>query len=212
MSVITNKLLSVLNERTNDWTELGKQIIANFQREDVANVIAADPFSGFRDFNYSTQAMVFDLVPGNYPVYLLIRDSGSMGLRNYYAYIKTLDIPVTKIVRAQHGNGNSFWVEAGLACFMDMSTAHIFWQHVKDFYAKKPKLNFYDKEMLPLFENNPRDATKRLWINYHIPKTDRNIYVFQSGLGDGAYTGYKLIGKGGKQCGLMIDFDVEKRL
>jgi len=213
MSAITDKLLTLINGKDQKWTELGKQLIARWSSdENNANVIGADPFSGFRDFRYSTQAIVFDLVPGNYSVYLLTRDSGSMGLRNYYAYIKTADIPVTKIVRAQHGNGNSFVVDAGLTCFMDMNTAHIFWDHIKSFYAQNPDKNFYTEALQPLFENNLRDVSTRLWINYLIPGTDRNIYLFQSGLGDGAYTGYKLLGKGGKKCGLMIDFDVEARL
>ena len=67
---------------------------------------------------------------------------------------------------------------------------------------KEPNFdNNRKKYVIPKYQREYGD-----WLNWNIPNTDRNVPIFASGWGDGAYPSYFGYDAEGNVCGVYIHF------
>ncbi len=198
---ISEKIQNVLNIELAQWKYLGDLFLEH------GGIVVCDPLS-----DYQSRNRVQRSVPANvYPVYVLEVKHPTMGYRFAYAQIILAESDLKKVIHARFGLQNAFFVDSGLACFMDIFSCNKYISFVNDFYTQNPNGNLYDDLLAKYFDANISQKTQRGdWVNFTIPGTPNNIIMFQSGLGDGLYKAYWGMGKGNKPCRLVIDFDIER--
>lgn len=192
------KIKEILENPELKWTHLGDVFLEH------GGVVVCDPLADF----YSRNRVQRTFPPGVYPVSVLEVDHPTFGKRYAYAQLVLSEDAVKKIILARFGLQNAFFVDSGLACFMDILTCNKY----IEFVSQQPKegWNLYDDLVREHFKANSTDESDGNWANFTIPGTENNIIMFQSGLGDGMYKAYLAIGKGDRPTRLIIDFDLER--
>jgi hypothetical protein len=153
---------------------------------------------------------------GDHPVSLCIIALPDWGKRVALAAVKLADEPVVSWVKATYRRGEqrltAFRVDAGLACFMDQETAELFAGVVRGYYAANPGGNYYDDILAREFKRSadPDTPYRPGDINMHVPVGGdrRNVAMFASGLGDGAYEASWGLDLAGRPAMLVADFGI----
>lgn len=174
-------------------------------------VYCCDPF-----LSREVSALEILVAPGTYEVGVCVAALPEWGQRVALARLVFSPSPVvewreaTYVINGERQSG--FRVDAGLACFMDQTTRDLFVRVVNDFHATGPDSNYYDDVLASQFKQNadpsdPYDAGD--WIMHSPGKgDDRNVAMFASGLGDGAYHAYWGVDAAGQPAMLVADFNL----
>ncbi len=159
---------------------------------------------------------------GSYPVELSVCHSGTVGLRIAAARIMISSGPVVRYEiampkgskREDLGKPNVwtvFGVDAGLACFADVSAS----EHYRIFFEKwqneNQGKNRYADYFAPIFQKKYEEYPKfqnqgGSFLAWQIPETKERIVLFSSGMGDGMYSGYWGLDAEGKAACLVVPF------
>ena len=115
-------------------------------------IIVGDPF-----FTYDIKPFLRKVTPGKYPVKLFISRMEDDHYRIAFAKLKvkpelatkwhlaiTEDIKSAELESMKEDDFFGFFVEAGLACFVDKLTNDNYTQKIDSFYKANPDGNYYD--------------------------------------------------------------------
>lgn len=183
-------------------------------------IVIADPLVYLGEM----KPLNIQVAPGKYPVRICCVEHNDFGIKYAFARINFTNDPVTSwplayeegmeedVKQLKENEFFGFPVDAGLACFCDAETQDLYSSFVDQFYKANENTNIYDDYFADLFKKNARDKTSPDdigdYLNWCLPKTDHNIIMFQSGLGDGYYPTYWGFNAQGKPASLIIDFEL----
>ena len=153
---------------------------------------------------------------GNYDVNLCLVTLADWGRRVALASLTFEDREPAQWLIADYVVGGevftTFQVESGLACFMDLQTAELFEMVVAEYYRVNAEGNYYDDVLAAEFSRHVPAGWSRKsgdWDLHHPLRNDsRNIAIFASGLGDGAYSAFWGITRDGQPAMLVVDFQL----
>lgn len=174
-------------------------------------IYCCDPF-----LSHEVNALEMTVPAGHYDVHLSIATLPQWGPRVALAgLILSTHEPVswreaTYLINEERFS--DFRVDAGLACFMDQETRELFTRRVDEFYEKNPEGNYYDDILAAEFKQNAELGSPRQsgdWaLHYPLKDNPRNIAMFASGLGDGAYSAYWGLDETERPSRLVVDFQL----
>ncbi len=167
----------------------------------------------------SAEGFTKSVMPGKYPVRLVIAKTKKSGVRVAIAQLQFSQEKAAKWVLALKKEDNvsnlkkdeflGFAVDAGLACFADKTAAEEYLKFGDQFYKQHPNGNLYTDLLEAGFEKSAkRKKDGGIWMDFKIPGTNNNVMMFEAGYGDGVYPSYWGISKDGKILSLVIDFQV----
>lgn len=187
-------------------------------------IIVSDPF-----YTHVQKPFVKTVAPGTYPVYLYMKEIDDGHYRVAFAKIKIRQDHVDKWILALTEDTNpadvydmddeeyfGFFVEAGLACFVDVYTNEEYLKTIDQFYAENPDLNYYDDILAEEFDqcssSHPYSRDLGDWNNHRpVKDKDSNLMMFASGWGDGYYPCYWGINDQKQVIELIVDFMLEEQ-
>lgn len=173
----------------------------------TGRVVVCDPF-----FCGDATCLSREVPPGEYDVQL--RNLASeLGQRIALARLVIRpNESATSFEMATYGADDSghFFVNSGLASYMDERTRVAFADLLSDHYRKQSHANYYDDVLAQEFKKNavnvgdPLDAGA--WNLHRLPGAELNVAIFASGLGDGAYQSWWGLANSGEIVSLVTDF------
>jgi hypothetical protein len=167
-------------------------------------IVVADPVYFGDSF---TQPFKREILPGAYPVDLVIADLGPWGNRVAFGRLSVSpeDVQMWEMAETDApGEFNVFiGVDGGMVGFADSQAASIFARVQKDFAATHPTGNYYEDVLSSDF---PPDSN---WgEHYPDPASPLSVIVASSGLGDGLYRAYWGLDGSGVPAQLVVDFQL----
>jgi hypothetical protein len=96
-----------------------------------------------------------------------------------------------------------------LACFSDSETARLFTRVLEEWRESDPPKNYYDLVLKNEIQKKilPGDRINSFCIHYPFGD-DKNVAIFECGIGDGSYRIYYGVGKNNDPAAIIIDFDI----
>jgi hypothetical protein len=153
---------------------------------------------------------------GELPVRLDLVPAGQWGERVGFAALEITRRPVASWANATYRrNGkvfDRFFVDAGLACFMDAEAERLFRAVVGKFYHDHPDGNYYNDVLASGFSRSARfPGHSGDWL-MHLPADGipLNVAMFASGLGDGTYPHHWGLDTSDAPCRLIVDFGISE--
>jgi hypothetical protein len=108
------------------------------------------------------------------------------------------------------GDSGRFFVDSGIACYMDDVTRTAFAEVLTNYYRTNPTGNYYTDVLNAEFKASGSDADDPFdlgkWNLHRVPGTELNVAMFASGLGDGWYSSWWGLGESGDVVSLVTDF------
>ncbi len=167
----------------------------------TGTIVACDPPT----VEWDIMLFSLHLLPGRYPVILTIARFPTYDIeRVAYAMLQVQDLqPVrweTAVLEGQNAGDNSYGVDTGTGCFMDVEAARAFQQRI---------------QADPNFAMAHEEAIEQTWVEswgwaeVHLePETTANMIAFSAGTGDGAYTTFVGYDSNDSVVCLITDFQV----
>jgi len=167
------------------------------------NIYCCDPF-----LSHEVNAFTKTTTPGFYEVKLYLVDISDWGKRVALASLIFSDqepkywLKATYIIDEE--SVSDFRVDAGLACFMDLETAHMFSNIVDRYHDKGVQRNYYTDILAAEFNRQGGN-----WdLHYPSEGDPRNIAMYASGLGDGIYSAFWGMDENEQPAMLVADFQL----
>ena len=187
----------------------------------TGRIALADPIAYLGDEKYRT-VLEKCIPPGSYETELSVICSGIAGIRVAAARLIISDgcsvrhelaMPIGYHIEDFNKPGvfSFFGVDAGLACFADESLAKEYTVFLKNWRTENPDKNIYNDYFSGLFQENCKKISG--WqteygdfLIWKLPKSNKRIAMFSSGMGDGVYSAYWGFDKNGELSDLTIPF------
>lgn len=173
-------------------------------------LVACDPFFAGIAVPFSRQ-----VTPGQYEAEIAVKDLVEWGPRNAMARL-VIDpngrARTFESANLELADSNRYPVESGLGCFMDEVTRQHFTERLAKFYQANSSGNYYDDVLAKAFKENadPADPFDEGSWNMHVlPDSPFNVAMFASGLGDGSYESFWVLGERDAVIALVTDFNLE---
>lgn len=170
-------------------------------------IVASDPYSADDSTPFERT-----VTPGKYEIEIGRVNVDPFGWRCLFARLRISDEPATHYELAVAEDGDDgFFVDAGLASFMDEQARDAFYAAMERFDTSHPGANYHRERLLPDMDKTKtaEDETTHGWWAFHQPEgTEVQIAVFTSGLGDNRYETFWGLTKTGNPASLVIDFRV----
>jgi hypothetical protein len=172
------------------------------------SVVACDPY-----FCASAHPFSRHVPAGKYEVQVCRKTSPEWGERIALARLHILpDVNAVAFEPATRGVGDAgrFFVDSGIASYMDDVTRVVFAEHLANYYRSHPDGNYYadvieaELKKSSADPDNPLDSGK--WTLHRVPGTELTVAMFASGLGDGWYTSWWGLSESGDVVSLVTDF------
>lgn len=186
----------------------------------TGEVVLADPLA-YLGTRYAT---VLDrrIPVGSYPVELAFIRSGIVGTRVGAARLvfgpqaaERYEIAMPKGKKFEEFGQPKVWtffgVDTGLACFCDAQVG----EEYREFFEKWEKENQGKNKYMDYFAAFFKESSERYpkfqrdggnFASWQAPKTEHEMVLFSSGMGDGIYSGYWGINQEGRTVSLVVPF------
>lgn len=176
----------------------------------TGRIVACDPY-------FCADAMPYSRIVarGRHSVQLRVVASPEWGRR--VALARVLLEPRVKAITFEPAvtaadRPGSYFVDSGTGSFMDESARESFTDVFANFYRSNRQGNYYTDVLASEFKKsaiNPTDsADLGLWTLHRLPKSELNVAIFSSGLGDGAYQSFWGLDRNGIPVSLVTDFRI----
>jgi hypothetical protein len=148
--------------------------------------------------------------PGACAVEVRLVDLPDWGLRVALARIVFSSRRAERYEEAEReGTGsNAYFVESGVGSFMDVETRDAFAEVLEEHYRQNPTGNYYTDVLAPEFERHAAPGGIGRWNLHVLPRSDLNIAMFSSGLGDGSFGSFWGLDAEGEPVTLVTDFEL----
>jgi hypothetical protein len=174
-------------------------------------VVACDPF-----FCSDARSFARAIPRGDYAVQIRRSTSAEWGARIGLARLLVRpNEPIASFEPAVRGPGDAgrFFVESGLASYMDEATRAAFTELLATYYVENPQGNYYTDILEPEFRKSAVEQANPLtpgdWNLHRLPGTNLDVAMFACGLGDSAYQSWWGLGASGGVVALVTDFGLE---
>ncbi len=179
-------------------------------------IVLADPLA-YLGSEYET-CLARKIPAGKYPVEIAFLHSPIAGRRVAAArLVISANHAVRYEIAMPEGKGTEdygkpgvltfFGVDTGLACITDRKIAEEYDTFFTTWQTEHPRQNKYDDYFAALFrENSNGQNTPGSFLLWQLPKTNYNLVMFSSGMGDGIYSGYWGLDERDEAVELIIPF------
>lgn len=167
-------------------------------------LIACDPFYVDQGF---TAPFSRDVPVGSYPVFITYVDLKDWGRSVAFVKIQFKKDKTVKYEKAIFKSKNraiesEYGVDSGMGSIMDLKTAGLFASDQQKFEMNNKNADYYTSIIEPQLQDDSN------WANLYINNKTSNLFVFQSGLGDGSYTSYWGVNSKGGITSFITDFSI----
>jgi hypothetical protein len=175
----------------------------------TGRIVVSDPYA-------ADDAAPFEraVAPGKYELEIGRVDTERFGRRSAFARLRfAADGPATQWELAEAEDGDDgFFVDAGLAAFMDEQARDDFLAAIERYDESHPDGNYHRDRLAPDMDQTSADPDRPDvpgWWAFHRPEgSELQVAVFSSGLGDGRYQTFWGLTDAGDPATLVIDFGV----
>ena len=187
----------------------------------TGRVVIADPLAYLGNSKYQT--VLEKCIPeGSYDVELSIINSDLVGIKVAASRLKISNERSVRYELAmpkgftladvnKPGVFSVFGVDTGLACFADESLAEKYTEFLNIWHKENLNKNIYNDYFSQLFKENTKNyphiqTEYGNFLIWNLPKDNKRIAMFSSGMGDGIYSAYWGFDKNGKIKELIVPF------
>ena len=230
VQIAFEKNLKFLNKEKYDirffqnlFLETKKLKLVNIGQADfpTGRIVLADPLAYLGNSKYQT--VLEKCIPeGSYDVELSIIYSDLVGIKVAASRIKISNEHSVKYELAmpkgyniedfnKPGVFSFFGVDTGIACFADESLAEDYAEFLNVWHKENPDKNIYTDYFSKLFkESNKKYSDIQTdygnFLIWTLPKNNKKIAMFSSGMGDGIYSAYWGFDKNNEIIELIVPF------